>query len=73
MTGSPIKLADVTTGLKIDVTAATGLQCETPSGEDLVKATIMFTEGFTSAITAVKDLDTTDESRRIRPKRPSSC
>ena len=28
---SPIKLADVTTGLDITVTAATGLQCEAPS------------------------------------------
>ena len=27
---SPIKLADVTTGLDITVTAATGLQCEAP-------------------------------------------
>ena len=26
--GSPVKLADVTTGLDIDVTAATGLQCD---------------------------------------------
>ena len=29
---SPIKLADVTTGLDITVTAASGLQCEAPSG-----------------------------------------
>ena len=28
---SPIKLADVTTGLDITVTAASGLQCEAPS------------------------------------------
>ena len=28
---SPLKLADVTTGLDIKVTAATGLQCEAPS------------------------------------------
>ena len=28
---SPIKLADVTTGLDITVTAAEGLQCEAPS------------------------------------------
>ena len=48
---SPIKLADVTTGLDIDVTAATGLQCEVPS--DMAVATIMFTEGFSSAIRAV--------------------
>ena len=26
--GSPVKLADVTTGLDIEVTAATGLQCD---------------------------------------------
>ena len=51
--GSPVKLADVTTGLDIAVTAATGLQCD--AGEK--KATIMFTEGFTSAITAVADDD----------------
>ena len=31
---SPIKLADVTTGLDITVTAATGLQCEAPDEED---------------------------------------
>ena len=43
---SPIKLADVTTGLKIEVTAATGLQCDASE----VKATIMFTEGFNDAI-----------------------
>ena len=48
-TGSPVKLADVTTGLDIEVTAATGLQCDASE----VKATIMFTEGFNSAITAV--------------------
>ena len=49
--GSPVELADVTTGLDIEVTAATGLQCD--AGE--VKATIMFTEGFNSAIRAVAD------------------
>ena len=47
---SPIKLADVTTGLDITVTAASGLQCEAPS--DMAVATIMFTEGFSSAIRA---------------------
>ena len=46
---SPLKLADVTTGLDIKVTAATGLQCD-PSE---ATATIMFTEGFSSAIRAV--------------------
>ena len=30
--GSPVKLADVTTGLDIEVTAATGLQCEARQG-----------------------------------------
>ena len=45
---SPIKLADVTTGLEIEVTAASGLQCDASE----VKATIMFTEGFSSAIRA---------------------
>ena len=43
---SPIKLADVTTGLDITVTSATGLQCE--SGSEM--ATIKFVEGFASAI-----------------------
>ena len=54
--GSPVKLADVTTGLDIAVTAATGLQCD---AEDMAKATIMFTEGFNSAIRAVADDTTT--------------
>ena len=44
---SPIKLADVTTGLDITVTSATGLQCEAPS---MAVATIKFVEGFASAI-----------------------
>ena len=44
---SPIKLADVTTGLDITVTSATGLQCESGSAE---MATIKFVEGFASAI-----------------------
>ena len=43
---SPIKLADVTTGLDITVTAAEGLQCE--AGEEM--ATIKFVEGFASAL-----------------------
>ena len=43
---SPIKLADVTTGLVITVTAATGLQCE--KGSEM--ATIKFVEGFASAL-----------------------
>ena len=47
--GSPVKLADVTTGLDIEVTAATGLQCD----KSAVTATVMFTEGFNSAIRAV--------------------
>ena len=45
---SPIKLADVTTGLDITVTSATGLQCEAPS--DMHVATIKFVEGFASAL-----------------------
>ena len=43
---SPIKLADVTTGLDITVTSVTGLQCE--AGEEM--ATIKFVEGFASAL-----------------------
>ena len=43
---SPIKLADVTTGLDITVTSVTGLQCEAESK----MATIKFVEGFASAI-----------------------
>ena len=43
---SPIKLADVTTGLDITVTSATGLQCEAGSET----ATIKFVEGFASAL-----------------------
>ena len=43
---SPIKLADVTTGLVITVTSATGLQCEAGSK----MATIKFVEGFASAL-----------------------
>ena len=46
---SPIKLADVTTGLDITVTSATGLQCEVPS-EGMEVATIKFVEGFASAL-----------------------
>ena len=44
---SPIKLADVTTGLDITVKAASGLQCEAP---DMAEATIKFVEGFASAL-----------------------
>ena len=57
----------MTTGLEIEVTAATGLQCDRQARQ---KATIMFTEGFTSAITAVPDDantepdDMVDESAR---------
>ena len=43
---SPIKLADVTTGLVITVTSVTGLQCE--KGSEM--ATIKFVEGFASAL-----------------------
>ena len=61
--GSPLKIADATTGLVIAVTAASGLQCDASE----VKATIMFTEGFNSAIRAVADdpgTDMVDESAR---------
>ena len=47
---SPIKLADVTTGLDITVTKATGLQCEAPSDMTSNVATIKFVEGFASAL-----------------------
>ena len=51
---SPIKLADVTTGLDITVTSAVGLQCEAPSDEITEEstnvATIKFVEGFASAL-----------------------
>ena len=47
---SPIKLADVTTGLDITVTAAEGLQCEAPSDMTMNVATIKFVEGFASAL-----------------------
>ena len=65
--GSPVKLADVTTGLDIAVTAATGLQCEAPSAANMAVATIKFVEGFNSAIRAVADDAQTadvDESAR---------
>ena len=65
--GSPIKLADVTTGLDIEVTAASGLQCEAPSATNMAVATIKFVEGFNSAIRAVADDAQTadvDESAR---------
>ena len=55
---SPLKLADVTTGLDIEVTAATGLQCD--AGTET--ATIMFTEGFNSAIRAVAGADEDENS-----------
>ena len=47
---SPIKLADVTTGLDITVTSAVGLQCEAPSDMTMNVATIKFVEGFASAL-----------------------
>ena len=50
---SPIKLADVTTGLDITVTSATGLQCEASS---MAVATIKFVEGFASAISDMNSL-----------------
>ena len=47
---SPVKLADVTTGLDITLTAVTGLQCEAPSDEEMTVTTIKFVEGFASAL-----------------------
>ena len=47
-----LKLADVTTGLDITVTAASGLQCMS----DTQTATIKFVEGFASAITDTHQL-----------------
>ena len=64
---SPIKLADVTTGLEIEVTSATGLQCSVASGSTAVVATVFFKEGFNDAIKLVEDDTTTadvDESDR---------
>ena len=61
------KLADVMTGLDIEVTAASGLQCEAPSATNMAVATIKFVEGFNSAIRAVADDAQTadvDESAR---------
>ena len=55
--GSPVKIADVMTGLAIKVTGASGLQCE--AGKAV--ATIMFTEGFNSAIRAVANDPATTE------------
>ena len=65
--GGPVKLADVTTGLDIAVTAASGLRCEAPSATNMAVATIKFVEGFNSAIRAVADDAQTadvDESAR---------
>ena len=36
--GGPVKLADVTTGLDITVTAASGLRCEAPSAPNMAVA-----------------------------------
>ena len=62
---SPIKVADVTTGLIIKVKAATGLQC---ANEDLM-ATITIQEGYKSGImpgtSAVAEVvDPADEETR---------
>ena len=51
-----LKLSDVTTGAEITVTAAEGLQCVAPSGDDAAVATILFKEGFTSAFTGTHAL-----------------
>ncbi len=55
---TPIKVADVTTGIDLTVTMASGLQCIVPmvkddDGEDMYTAvaTIKFVEGFASAFT----------------------
>ncbi len=50
-----LKLSDVTTGLDIKVTGATGLQCEPGSA----RATVFFVEGFASAIAAAESADDT--------------
>ena len=51
-----LKLSDVTTGLDITVSGATGLQCE-PGSET---ATVTFVEGFASAIAATDSTDDAD-------------
>ena len=70
--GSPIKLADVTTGLDITVTAASGLRCEAPSATNMAVATIKFVEGFNSAIRAVADdaqtADVDESARNSSPR-----
>lgn len=43
--GSPIKVADVKTGMKATVTAVKGVQCK-PSGSMSMKGSITITEGF---------------------------
>jgi hypothetical protein len=64
---SPVKLADVMTGLEIEVTSVSGLQCVVPSDDNVAVATVSFKEGFASAIMLVEDVDSTtdvDESDR---------
>ena len=51
-----LKLSDVTTGLDITVSGATGLQCEPGSAT----ATVTFVEGFASAIAATDSTDDAD-------------
>ncbi len=61
--GSPVKLADVMTGLMVTVDAADGLQCTDGSAT----ATIRIVEGFASAFRAMMDDANTadvDESER---------
>jgi len=54
---SPVKLADVTTGLMVTVTSADGLQCRVPMTGDTegIMATIRFVEGFDSAFATNTD------------------
>ena len=52
---SPVKLADVKTGLEITVKMASGLQCEVSTGSTAKTATITFKEGFVNAIVATSE------------------
>ena len=54
---TPIKVADVTEGLVVEVAAAEGLQCADSAGE---MATITIQEGFVDAIVSIVDDGTTD-------------
>ena len=52
---SPVKLADVKTGLEITVKMASGLQCEVSTGTTAKTATVTFKEGFVNAIMATSE------------------